>query len=486
MTNREPPLRPASDWIISPESDVPRPPFHFNSADDRFLDEVEMASFWYLWNKCDPKSGMVYDRSSVTFASVAGVGFQLAAIPAAVERGWIGQEEGRVRCEHILRALEANPANRKAGLFYHYVDGQTAAPLNSDGVSTIDSALFFAGAFVASEYFGGDVREIADRLIDGADWSFFVMHTPRENEPYLKGFIALGWKPAKFSDPTGDGRLSPYAWADAADEQRLVGLIAEASPSPSHRPEGDVYYRLRRMLGEYHGSGVHVWFPWSGALFTHFFAHCFIDYAHLPPDNPGAHGFPRAPHVDWWENSRRGARLNQIKCEENPLGLPTLAAGGWGLTASDAATGYAVPGVFPDFVATSDQVPQVDFAQFTPNDDYGDGTIAPYGAGCTIMFDPTAALAALRSYRALTDAQGEPLVWGDPGPHGETGKCGFRDAFNLAGKDWVAPDYVAIDQGPLVLAIENARSGLIWRLFQAHPAIRQAQTRLGLVPRIQP
>ena len=108
-----------------------------------------------------------------------------------------------------------------------------------------------------------------------------------------------------------------------------------------------LYYRLRRQLGAHGDTGPMVWFPWSGALFTNFFAHCWIDYAGMGPDTPRAFGIANRSSVDWWENSRRAVRLHRLKAIENPKKVPTLGVNAWGLTASDYAGGYAVPGVFP-------------------------------------------------------------------------------------------------------------------------------------------
>ena len=475
-TTQDRSLRPAAEWVIASAPGVRRPPFEFSPADDRFLDEVQRGAFSYLWNACDPDSGMVYDRSSVSFASVAGVGFQLAAIPAAVERAWITREQGQERASRILRTLESEPRNRKAGMFFHFVDGKTAAPMDNDAVSTIDSALLFAGMIVAGEYFGGEVSAISDRLFAAADWTFFALNNPRPNEPYLKGFISLGWKPARFDDPTGAGSLLPYAWADAADEQRLVCFLAAAAPKAEHRVQPELYYRLRRMLGESDGSGVHVWFPWSGALFTHFFAHCFIEYSSMGADDPAALGVERRPRVDWWENARRGVLLHRAKALSNPKKIATLGPDAWGLSACDAASGYVVPGVFPKRIVTADQIAQFDFADFVPEDDFGDGTIAPYAAGCAVMFEPELSIAALRHYRSVKGKDETPLVWREPG---QAGGHGFQDSFNL-GTGWVAPDCVAIDAGPLALAIENARTGLTWRLFSRNQWVRGAERSLRL------
>jgi hypothetical protein len=222
-----------------------------------------------------------------------------------------------------------------------------------------------------------------------------------------------------------------------------------------------------------------VWFPFSGALFTSFFAHCWINYSALGPDHPMEHGASRRASVDWWENSRRLARMHRLKCQANPKKLRGFGDDAWGLTASDAPTGYAVPGLFPRPLTMKGSATGVDWADFKAVDDYGDGTLAPYGAGCTIMFDPAPAMSALRFYRNLQGADGSRLVWDTQGDR-PGGSFGFHDAFNLS-KDWVAPDFVAIDQGPLLLAIENARTGLIWKLFRQHSAVAAGLERLGLV-----
>lgn len=472
-------IRHAEDWLIASAPGMSRPPFRFSESDEKFLDEVQRASFWFLWRKCDEQTGMVYDRSSATFASVAGVGFQLAAIPAAVERGWITRDEGFDRARRILAALENEPPNRVHGMFFHFLDGRTARPVDMDVVSTIDSAILFAGMLTAGSYFQGEVRERGDRMVQSADWKAFQLQTPRRNEPYLKGFISLGWKPRDPKDQLGAGDLLPYAWADAGDEQRLIYFLSALSPNSEHRADLDLYYRTRRAIGEYADSGAHVWFPWSGAMFVHFFSHCFIDYAAMGPDDPRVLGVERRPRVDWWENSRRAVTVQRRKAEVNPRGFKGFGIHGWGLTASDAAHGYAVPGVFPNRIPTLGEVPQYDYAEFVPKDDLGDGTLAPYGAGCTIMFQPDAAIDALRHYRNLLGADGKPLVWRDPGESGMNGEYGFRDSFNLD-TGWVASDCVSIDQGPLVLAIENARTGLIWRLMNAHPWVADAKERLGM------
>src|SRR5262245_27135574 len=319
---KEPPPKAAAPApapvVIAAPADVAKPPFRFSMEDETLLDEVQRGAFNYLWLAGDPSKhspGMAPDRTSKPTVSVAGVGFQLTGICIGVERGWITRAQGQQRAEAILRALGGNAANRKAGLFYHFVDPDTAGQppqAYEHVVSTIDSALLLAGVLTASQYFGGTVRELGDALFEAADWQFFVAGLGAP-DPLSRGFITLGWKPKSLDDPTGDGELLQYAWIDAGDEHRLVTFLAVCAPRDERRVDPRVYYRLRRQLGEYGDAGPFVWFPWSGAMFTAFFAHCWIDYAAIGPDNPAAFSIPNRARVDWWENSRRTARMHRLK-----------------------------------------------------------------------------------------------------------------------------------------------------------------------------
>lgn len=462
--------------VVSPPGTL-RPPFDFSDADEDMLDQVQRGSFNFLWNACDPRTGMVIDRTSKNKVSVAGVGFQFSALPIGVERGWVTRDQAIERALLILRSLENNPTNRKAGLFYHYVDGSDAG-VTAEGyevvVSTIDSALLFAGLLTASAYFEGEVATIADRLFEAADWRFFLSGAD-EPKPFERGWISLGWKPNDKANPTGDGSLLPFYWIDAGDEQRLVNFLAACAPRDENRLHPNVYYRLRRMIGTHPATGPMFFFPWSGALFTNFFAHCWIDYAAAGPDDPKSRGIDNRPRIDWWENARRAVALHRAKRVESPHAHVRASEHLWGMTAMDAADGYRVPGLFPTRLDVPAWVMNIDFADATPRDDHGDGTIAPYGPGCSIMFEPAAAVAAMRHFKSLSAPDGSPLVWRDPA----TGGFGFLDSFNL-GTGWVAHDCVAIDQGPLILAIENARTGLVWRWFGQHRWVREGSARLGL------
>lgn len=468
--------------VVEAPAGIAKPPFKFSAEDERLLDEVQRGAFNFFWLGSHPETGFARDRTSKPLVSVAGIGFGLSALCVGVERGWITREQGYERALLVLKSLKAKPNNRKAGLFYHYLlpDGEPDMGPFEHVVSTIDSALLEAGLITVSVYFKGEVGRLADALIGEMNWAFFRMEN---KDPWEKGFITLGWKPDRDEDPTGAGKLLRYGWIDAGCEHRLVTFLAVCSPREEHRIDPAMYYRLRRGLGEWKGGGPFQFLPWSGALFMNIFSHCWMDYAAMGVDEPARLGVEKRARIDWWENSRRAVNMHRARAVENPLKLPTFGENAWGLTASDVKSGYAVPGLYPAPVANEGLRPEIDYPKFDPKDDWGDGTIAPYGAGSSILFEPAAALAALRHYRAVAERldageaakKGGVFLWNDPAGGG----YGFADAFN-EGTGWVAPDGVAIDHGPMLLAIENARSGLIWRTFHEHPVVRGGMERLKL------
>lgn len=473
--------KPDALSVIAPAG-TPRPPFAFSKEDEALLDEIQRATFMYFWEAVNPTTGMVPDRSSVTFVSTGGLGFQLTALVIGAERGWITRAQGAERAEKILRVLGSDPDNQHAGLFQHFIDGTTAAPA-VDGpeqvVSTADSGLLMAGVLTASAYFGGRVQELGDAMFSAANWRAFM--TNEGAKPHERGFISLGWR-HKTGQPWTEGHLLPYFWIDNGCEHRLVTFLGVAAPNPAHRVDPETYYRLRRTMGEYQDIGPMVWFPYSGAHFTATFSHCWINYAAMGPDDPSAFGAENRPSVDWWENSRRLTELHRRKSIDNPKGLPTFSEHIWGLNASDDAKGYAVPGVFPNLIKPDGWRLGFDYAEMAGTDDYGDGTVAPYTLGSAIMFLPTQAADALRHIKSLKGADGKALVWRDPGGSATAAAgYGFQDAFNLGGPGkaaWVGKDLLAIDQGPMLVAIENARTGLVWKTFHSHPFVKAAAERL--------
>jgi hypothetical protein len=275
----------------------------------------------------------------------------------------------------------------------------------------------------------------------------------------------MGWQPADNADMRGPGELMTSVWRVASDEERIIYFLAAGCPTPEFALEPRDYYRLERHIRR-HGNMPSLVASPSGTPFQYFFTHCWVDYRSLAADDPSAFGAD-GPRVDWFENSRRALLTHRQRCIEVADQFKSLATDRWGVS---PCMGYNAEG------RRSYLVQQVR-PNVTGRENWQLGTIAPYAAGSAIMFTPAESMAALRAYRELKGPDRRPLVWRDPAEGG----YGFADSFNLD-QQRASDDNVAIDVGPLLLAIENVRSGLIWRLFVEHAVAKRAVERLQLKP----
>lgn len=426
---------------------------HFSKSDNKLLDEIEHAAFEYFWEQVGSPAKLAKDRLKAPVASIAAVGFQLSSLPIGVERGWITKEQGRERAITVLRSLLDRDDNKHFGVYLHFPDMNTAGQSHVGFevlASTVDHALLMAGAIPSATYFGGEVNALVDRLIAETNWKAF------EVKP--EGYLSMGWKPDDPEHMNGPGTLLDWHWWNASDEERLVYFLAAGAPRNEYAVDPVMYYRLKRTIKQHKDMPPYV-VSWPGTLFTYFFSHCWIDYRSLGADDPSAFGID-APRVDWFENSRRAVLTQRTRCIEESKRFKTLNDNRWGLSACAARDGYIVPSIMPNLAN---------------KDEWFDGTVAPYAAGSAIMFAPAESLAALRAFRTLRNEDGKPTIWRDPADGG----YGFVDSFNLD-QDFASDDYVGIDQGPMLLAIENARTGLIWKLFMRHPTVQRSLARLRL------
>lgn len=431
--------------------------YELTDADHALLDEIERGCFNFFWDAVDGETGLVKDRLKADVCSVAGVGFQLAALPIGVERGWITRGAAEERAGRVLRTLAENPRNRKHGVLLHFVDLKTGGPHGAWQelqYSTIDHALFLAGALVAAEYLGGDVAAAVDRFVHESNWHWYDVSD--------RGLITFGWRHAGDADRDA-GDFRPYDWHIASDEERILYFVAAGSPEPDFAGQPRDYYRCDREV-KGHGDMPPLAVSWNGSLFTYFFSHLFIDYQRFAADDPRQFGV-EAPRIDWVENSRRAVLTHRQRAIDAQDQFKTLAADRWGFapcTAYDAAgrPTYLVQALEPNVMNA---------------DDWRGGTVAPYAAGMALTATPAESLAALRAFRHLKDADGELLVWRG------VDEFGLADSFNLD-QMRASDDHVAIDAGPLLVAAENLRTGLIWRLFMDHPSSRRAVERLQWKP----
>ena len=433
----------------------------FSANDEALLEEIQHGCFNYFWNEVGQPACLALDKTTDTISSIAAVGFQLSSLPIGVEHGWVTHQQAEDRALTILRALINRSDNKKFGVYFHFIDADTGGKPDFSKTrrryelmaGTVDHALFQAGVMTAAEYFGGKVKQLADALIADVNWAQF-RHGPTN-------FLSMGWKATTDAGVEGPGKMWPWIWKRASDEERIIYFLAVGAERPDFAVPAEDYFRLERSAERYADDQPFVT-AWSGGLFMFFFSHCWIDYGGFQADNPRQFGVDN-PRVDWFENSRRAALTHRRRCIEAKDRFPTLGENRWGLSPCAKDGGYCVPEFQPNLV---------------DNDRWCDGVVPPYAAASVLPMAPREAMAALREYRSLKASDGKPLVWRDPA----SGGYGFVDSFKLDPPQ-AFEVYLGIDQGPMLLAIENARTGLIWRLFMNHPVAKTAVGRLKLEPR---
>jgi hypothetical protein len=373
---------------------------------------------------------------------VASVGFGLAAMPIAAERGWIDRSDAEARTLRALRTLARSSAHHH-GVFCHYIDLHTGQPTRrgyEQVASTIDTALLMAGAITAGQYFSGQSKTLADDLFGRINWRRFL-HTDT-------GQVYMAWQPERFDRMSGPGQFKKATWNWYTDETLIVCLLGLSTPDDRYRLPGDCMMKWKQPRGRY-GDGEQFIYTWPGTFFTYTFAHCFYDFRLTGRDAGG---------VDWFENTRRAAEANRDWCRDNATTFGTYGHDRWGITACGGpGNRYVVPGHQP---------------RGARGDAPAGGTLAPYGAAMALPFLTEDAMAALRHMRTLR-VDGRP-IWRGP----EQGGYGLPDAFNID-ENWISDRTFGIAHGPMLVMIENARTGLIWRLFMSNEHIRSGIRRAG-------
>ncbi|GAC1656817.1 MAG: glucoamylase family protein [Gemmatimonadaceae bacterium] len=452
-------LAPVASAALSP----PRGDYR----NDPFLDDLEQRTFRWFWDTTNPRNGLVPDRwPTKSFSSIAAVGFALSAYPVAAERGWVPRAQAADRALTTLRFFYTAPQTPDAsnvtgfkGFYYHFLDMETGYRFRTVELSTIDTALLLAGALAAQSYFDGPgptetaVRAYADSMYRRADWTWA--------EQSMAPLVSMGWTPEQTTPGT-------WGWR-GYDEAMLLYVLALGSPTHAIEPAAWSAWTATYKWGTYYGLS-HVGFA---PLFGHEYSHIWIDFRGI------GDAFMREKGLDYFENSRRATYAQRAYAIANPNRWRAYGSDVWGLTACD--------GPF-DATLTADGVPRRFYGYAARGADFtevrDDGTIAPTAAGGAIPFAPEIALPALK---AMRDRWGDKLYT----------RYGFLDAFNptltpdVAGTTklqngtlypqlgWVDGDYLGIDQGPILLMIENYRSGLLWRVMRRNPYIVKGLQRAG-------
>ena len=417
-------------------------------SDEAMLDSLQRAAFDYFLKNTSPHNGLVADTTRAgSPSSIAVVGFALSAYPVAVEHGWIERTDAVQRSLDALRFFWTSDQSGNAdatgyrGFYFHFLDMRSGARMWQSELSLVDTAFLLAGMLTAATYFTAqtraeaELRELADALYRRVDWRW----AQRDGS-----CLVHGWKPEC-------GFLN-YGW-EGYSEAILLYVLGLGSPTRALTDQSfeawTVTYQWENLYG--------VEFLYAGPLFIHQFSHAWIDFRGIRDR------FMREKQCDYFENSRRAAYVQRQYAIRNPLSFEGYGQDCWGLSAGDG------PSAEPRLIAGRRQAFYGYAARGAP---YGpdDGTIAGSSALAALVFAPEIALPAVRNWVAQAARGGGDAVR----------VSGFNATVGQAGAGaWLSEGEFGLDQGLIVLMIENFRSGLLWRLTRSCSYVQTGLRRAG-------
>ena len=407
-------------------------------ATEADLEKLQRKSFSYFLHETNPANGLVIDKTEANWpASIAATGFALASYPIAVERGFTSRTAAVERTLTTLRFFWNSPqgpepdATGYKGFYYHFLDMETGQRAWQCELSTVDTGFLLAGALAAGGYFDGntadehEIRTLADALYRRADWQW------AQNRGAT---LTHGWKPKR-------GFLK-YRW-EGYDEAMLLYILGLGSPTyplpeSCYTAWASTYQWVQAYGYEY---------LYAGPLFTHQLSHVWVDFRSIQDK------FMREKGSDYFENSRRATYVQQQYALDNPLKFAGYGRDCWGITASDG------PG--PSTINVNG-IKRKFFNYRGRGVPYGpdDGTVAPWAVVASLPFAPEIVLPAIDYY-----INNVKLT--------KSNAYGFKATFNPTYPEksnnpngWVSPWHYGLNQGPIILMIENYRSGIVWQLMR--------------------
>lgn len=409
--------------------------------DDSLLTLIQHRTFEYFWSGAEPVSGMareryhvdgVYPQNDMNVITTGGSGFGLMALITAIERDFITREEGYNRIRHIVDWLAK--ADRFHGAWPHWLYGETGRvkPFSpkDNGADIVETAYLVQGLLTARQYFAGGtpgeklLAADIDTLWREVNWNFFT----RGGEKV----IYWHWSP--------DFEWEMNMPVEGYNECLIVYILAASSPTFPVDPaafhtgwahDGKIVSSAKKygipLIARHNYSE-----EYGGPLF---WAH----YSYLGLDPRGL----KDKYADYWQLNVNHTLINHQWCARNPGNYKGYSQSRWGLSASYSPRGYAA---------------------HAPGKERDLGVISPTAAVSSVPYTPAQSMDAIRDFYFNL---GDKLL----GPYG------FYDAFSEE-SDWFPQRYLAIDQGPQVVMIENFRTGLLWSLFMSCPEVRTGLRRL--------
>lgn len=402
-------------------------------SDSALMDLVQNQTFKYFWDFAHPVSGLARERSNESFGygnetcTTGGTGFGIMSLIVATERKWVKREEAaKFMLKMVNFLLKAESYH---GVFPHWLNGATGKTIafsrKDDGADLVETSYLFQGLLCARQYFNKenatetDLRNRINWLWNEVEWNWFTQG---------KDVLYWHWSP-------NNGWAMDFE-VRGFNECMIMYVLAASTPNEKYKVSADVYHKgwavnsFFKNGKTFYGYKLPLGFDYGGPLF-------FSQYSFLGLD-------PRQlkdKYANYWEQNQNHTLINYAYCVENPKKYKGYGENCWGLTASDTFDGYNA---------------------HSPTNDFG--TITPTAALSAFPYTPDYAMKALKYFYY---EKGDKL-WS---------KYGFYDAFNET-KGWYANSHLAIDQGPIIVMIENYRSGLLWKLFMSCPEIKNGLKKL--------
>jgi len=397
-------------------------------SNDELLTLVQHQTFRYFYDFAHPASGMARERNtSGNTVTTGGSGFGVMAIIIGMERGFITRDQGITHLTKIIHFLET--ADRFHGAWSHWIDGNTGKVIpfssNDNGGDLVETAFMIQGLLTVRQYLNSSVsaeNDLINRittLYNGVEWDWY-----RQNN---QNVLYWHWSPDK-------GWIMNFP-LHGYNETMITYVLAAASTT--HTITKAVYTEGYALNGgirngkSFYGYVLPVGYDYGGPLFFAHYSFLGLDPRHLSD-----------AYANYWTQNMNHSLINWKHCATNPYKYPNYNASCWGLTASDLPSGYGVS---------------------EPTNDRG--VIAPTAAISSLPYTPKESMDAIRYFYYIV---GDHL-WG---------QYGFYDAFDVH-SGWWADSYLAIDQGPEIVMIENYRTGLLWNLFMSAPEVKSGLTKLG-------
>jgi hypothetical protein len=424
-------------------------------TDKEMLDLLLAETFLFFRDEVNPRTGLPPDKTQPhSPSSIAAVGLSLSAHVVAAERALLPRAAAVMNTLKVLRFLQSlhqgqePDASGYKGFYYHFLDMHTGKRAWNCEISTIDTAILMAGALTAAAYFTGEsedeceIRELADALYLRVDWQWALNgHST----------ICHGWTP--------EAGFLPYRWNNGYSEAHILYILALGSPTFPIDAGG-----YRRWISTFRKQTIYGYdHLYAGPLFIHQMSHQWLDFRGIHDE------FNREAGFDYFENSRRATYVQKQYAIENPLQFAHYGEHNWGLTASDGPGPLTleldgVQRTFYDYTARG--------APFGPDD----GTISPWAVIASLPFAPEIVIPTARHAIERLDLK-------------RRSKYGFDASFNPTFREtsrnpngWVSPWIFGLNQGPIILMIENFQSGLIWNLIRNCPPIARGLVRAGFEP----